>query len=101
MFDKEYLISSSVTFVNTSCLISILQLNNNMTDEGQYGIVVNFSSQKFKGYTRAPYNFKLRKKYTVEIVRALRLSDSTEYKDSIQCTVNNGLIFFIVVMTNW
>ena len=65
-----------------------------MTDEGQYGIVVNFSSQKFKGYTRAPYNFKLRKKYTVEIVRALRLADSTEYKDSVQCTVNNGLIFF-------
>lgn len=69
-------------------------LNNNLTDEGQYGIVVNFSSEKFKGYTRAPYNFKLRKKYTVQIISALKLADSTEYKDSIQSTVNNGLVVF-------
>ena len=55
-----------------------------MIDTGKYGIIVNFSSQKYNGYVRAPINFKIKSnKYTIRLISALRLGDSYQYANDI------------------
>lgn len=59
-------------------------LNNNMLDTGTYGVIVNFTSQKHKGYVRAPINFKIKSnKYTIKLISALRLGDPYQYAEDI------------------
>lgn len=59
-------------------------LNNNILDTGKYGVVVNFSSQKYNGYVRAPINFKIKSnKYTIKLISVLRLGDSYQYAEDI------------------
>ena len=66
-------------------------LNNNMLDTGTYGVVVNFTSQKYNGYVRAPINFKIKSnKYTIKLISALRLGDTYQYAEDIEIESRYG-----------
>ena len=62
----------------------VTQLNNNMLDTGKYGVIVNFTSQKYNGYVRAPINFKIKSnKYAIKLISALRIGDPYQYAEDI------------------
>jgi hypothetical protein len=69
----------------------VTQLNNNILDTGKYGVIVNFTSQKYNGYVRAPINFKIKSnKYTIKLISALRLGDTYQYAEDIEVDSRYG-----------